>query len=95
MEAETPEQAEEAVLAGADGVLLDEISPQILNHLIPKLREMAAARTKNGISNKIVLEASGVDLINLRKYAETGVDLISTSAPITKKHWVDFSMRFN
>jgi nicotinate-nucleotide pyrophosphorylase (carboxylating) len=30
----------------------------------------------------------------LRAYAASGVDLISTSAPITRAPWLDLSMRF-
>ncbi len=94
VEAETPEQAENAVRAGADGVLLDEITPEILNSLVPRLRELAKVRHMKGGSSQLVIEASGVDPLNLKAYALTGVDLISTSAPITKSSWIDFSMRF-
>ena len=34
------------------------------------------------------------DLENLKAYAKTGIDLISTSAPMTRSPWIDFSMRF-
>ncbi len=94
VEAETPEQAKEALLAGADGILLDEISPEVLHNLVPDLRELASNEAQHRGSNKIVLEASGVDPMDLKAYAATGVDLISTSAPITKSSWIDFSMRF-
>jgi nicotinate-nucleotide pyrophosphorylase (carboxylating) len=30
----------------------------------------------------------------LRLYASSGIDLISTSAPITRSSWLDLSMRF-
>jgi len=86
VEAETPEQAQEAVLAGADGVLLDEFSPEALAELVPQLRQLAP--------RSVVLEASGVQPEQLRAYAATGIDLISTSAPITRSSWLDLSMRF-
>ncbi len=86
VEAETPEQAKEAVLAGADGVLLDEFSPEALAELVPQLRQLA--------TRPVVLEASGVQTDQLRAYAATGIDLISTSAPITRSSWLDLSMRF-
>jgi nicotinate-nucleotide pyrophosphorylase (carboxylating) len=41
-----------------------------------------------------VLEASGVAPDALRATAASGVDLISTSAPITRSPWLDLSMRF-
>jgi nicotinate-nucleotide pyrophosphorylase (carboxylating) len=42
-----------------------------------------------------VLEASGVQPHQLRAYGATGLDLISTSAPITRSPWLDLSMRFD
>ena len=93
IEAETPSQAENAVIAGADGVLLDEFSLEDLHTTIPRLKELAHSRIPVG-SEQLVIEASGVDVMDLKAYAMTGVDLISTSAPITKSSWLDFSMRF-
>ena len=90
VEAETASEAMAAVQAGADGVLLDEFRPEALLELVPRLRALAAA----GGSGGVVLEASGVQPAELAAYAATGIDLISTSAPITRSHWLDFSMRF-
>ena len=90
VEAETASEAMAAVQAGADGVLLDEFRPAALLELVPRLRALAAA----GGSGGVVLEASGVQPAELAAYAATGIDLISTSAPITRSHWLDFSMRF-
>ncbi len=94
VEVENPDQAKEAILAGVDGILLDEISPDILHNLVPKLRKLASTRNNHQASNQIILEASGVDPMNLQSFAATGIDLISTSAPMTRSHWIDFSMRF-
>ena len=90
VEAETAAEAMAAVQAGADGVLLDEFSPAAFLELVPRLRALAAA----GGSGGVVLEASGVQPAELAAYAATGIDLISTSAPITRSHWLDLSMRF-
>ena len=95
VEAETAEQAEDAVLAGADGVLLDEFSPEVLQNLVPRLRKLALNRINCEGSAQVVLEASGVDPMALSAYAATGVDLISTSAPVTRSSWLDLSMRFD
>jgi len=89
VEAETAAEAEAAVRAGADGVLLDEFSPAGLAELVPRLRALAAA----GPSGGVVLEASGIQPDQLRQYAATGIDLISTSAPVTRSPWLDISMR--
>jgi len=69
-------------------VLLDEVPPQELQELVPQLRGLAQGR-------RLVLEASGVQPAQLRAYAATGIDLISTSAPITRSTWLDLSMRFD
>ena len=87
VEAETAAQAIEAVQAGADGVLLDEFGPDQLRDLVPRLRQLSSAG--------VVLEASGVQPEALKAYAATGIDLISTSAPVTRSRWLDFSMRFS
>ena len=87
VEAETGEQAFEAVQAGADGLLLDEFSPEQLQALVPRLRQLAPGG--------VVLEASGVQPEQLSTYAATGIDLISTSAPMTRSRWLDLSMRFS
>ena len=95
VEAETPTQAKEAVMAGADGVLLDEMSIQTIKKLVPELRQLSQTSHVKNVSRNIVIEVSGVDPNNLSDYMSTGIDLISTSAPITKSKWIDFSMRFN
>jgi nicotinate-nucleotide pyrophosphorylase (carboxylating) len=94
VEAETAEEAEAAVRAGADAVLLDEFSPEQLMELVPRLRRQATERSDAATGRGLVLEASGVRPDQLRAYAATGIDLISTSAPITRSAWLDLSMRF-
>ncbi|MEA5416838.1 carboxylating nicotinate-nucleotide diphosphorylase [Synechococcus sp. BA-132 BA5] len=86
VEAETAAEAEAAVRAGADAVLLDDFSPAALAALVPQLRALAPT---------VLLEASGVRPEQLAAYAATGIDLISTSAPVTRSPWLDLSMRFD
>ena len=86
VEAETEDQALEAVQAGANGVLLDEFSPEQLTQLVPRLRDCS--------NRGVLLEASGIQPEQLQAYAATGIDLISTSAPVTSSRWLDLSMRF-
>ena len=95
VEAETPAQAKEAVEAGADGVLLDEMSIQTIEKLVPELRQLSKKNYSKHVSQNIVIEVSGINPKNLSDYVFTGIDLISTSAPITKSKWIDFSMRFD
>jgi nicotinate-nucleotide pyrophosphorylase (carboxylating) len=87
VEAETAAEAEAAVRAGADGLLLDEFTPVELAALVPRLRQLAGGAS-------LVLEASGVQPDGLAAVAACGVDLISTSAPVTRSVWLDLSMRF-
>ena len=84
VEAETLEEADEAVLAGADIVLLD-------NFDLPRLRE-AVARHKG----RTLLEASGgITLDTLRAVALTGVDRISLGTLTKDVSATDLSMRLN
>jgi len=87
VEAETATEAEAAVRAGADALLLDEFSPEQLAVLVPRLRQLAGGAA-------LVLEASGVPPDGLAAVAACGVDLISTSAPVSRSAWLDLSMRF-
>ena len=89
VEAETAAEARAAINAGADGVLLDEFSPAALQELVPQLRQLARER-----GTAVVLEASGIHPQELPAYGASGIDLISTSAPVTRSTWLDLSMRF-
>ena len=69
VEAETLEDVAEALAAGADRILLDNMS----------VAEVARAVDIAG--GRVPLEASGgITLANVRAYAETGVDFISVGA---------------
>ena len=59
---------------------------------MPRLRQLALQRPQAGA---VVLEASGIQPSELQAYAATGIDLISTSAPVTRSVWLDLSMRFS
>ena len=69
VEIEDPNDVEEAILAGADILLLDNMSTADMS---------AAVKLAGG---RVVIEASGrVSLRNVREVAATGVDLISVGA---------------
>lgn len=86
VEVETLEQAEEAMAAGADRLLLDNFSGAAL-------REAVALRNRQ--SPATTLEASGgIHFETLRPVAETGVDFISIGALTKNIRAVDLSMRF-
>jgi nicotinate-nucleotide pyrophosphorylase (carboxylating) len=78
-------EVEEALLHGADIIMLDNMTLEQMKGAVEFIRE------KN---QKVKIEASGnVTLDNIRAVAETGVDYISSSAPITRSTWLDLSMR--
>lgn len=83
VEADTLEQVRQAAEAGADFILLDNMSPALL-------REAVAA-----ISGRAKTEASGgVNLQNVRAIAETGVDFISVGALTHSARAVDIALDF-
>ncbi len=82
VEVETLEQLNEALLAGATRILLDNMN-------IPTLR--SAVQQTN---RRAQLEASGnVTLANIREIAETGVDFISVGSITKHVRALDLSMR--
>lgn len=84
IEVENLAQLESAIAAGVDRILLDNFTPD-------QIRE--AVKLSNG---RIPLEASGgITLENIRDYAETGVDYISTGSLTKDIIAVDLSMRFS
>jgi nicotinate-nucleotide pyrophosphorylase (carboxylating) len=72
VEVESEVDLREAIACGADVIMLDNQDLDSLRRLVQIARELQPG---------VVLEASGnVSLDNVRRIAETGVDLISTSA---------------
>ena len=85
VETESLEQVEAALQHGADIIMLDNMQPELMIVAVEKIRDR---------NRGIKIEASGnITLNNIRAVALTGVDYISTSAPITQSKWLDLSMR--
>ena len=83
VETESLQQVEDAIAAGADIIMLDNMS----------LEMMAAALTQ--MDGRVKTEASGnITRERLRAIAELGVDFISTSAPIMQATWLDVGLDF-
>jgi nicotinate-nucleotide pyrophosphorylase (carboxylating) len=84
VECDREDQAREAVEAGADALLLDNMTPDEIRTCMAAARETAAANNRR----PPLLEASGgITLEMIRGYAETGVDCVSSgqitnSAPV-------------
>lgn len=84
IEADTLDQVREAVEAGSDLILLDNMSPEELR---------AAVQIVGG---RAILEASGgITLETIRSVAETGVDLISVGALTHSVRALDLSLDFD
>jgi len=86
VEVESLEEFDQALAAGADIVMLDELS-------LADMRTAVARNRERG--SKARLEASGsVTLQTVREIAETGVDFISVGSITKHVQAVDLSMRF-
>ncbi len=84
VEVETAEQAREAVNAGADIILLDNMSTTEMRKAVKAARGQA------------LFEASGgITLDNVRSVAETGVDYISIGALTHSVKALDISLELN
>jgi len=83
VETSTMAEVDEAVAAGADIILLDNMGPDMLREAVAR------------VAGKAVTEASGgVRLDTVRKIAESGVDLVSVGALTHSSRAVDISMLF-
>jgi nicotinate-nucleotide pyrophosphorylase (carboxylating) len=83
VETDTLEQVEQAVAAGAEMILLDNLTLAQLRRAV----KMAKGRAKTEASG-------GVNLKNVRAIARTGVDFISVGALTHSAHAVDIGLDF-
>jgi nicotinate-nucleotide pyrophosphorylase (carboxylating) len=84
IEADTREQAAQAVAAGADIILLDNMPPDQLRAAV----ELIAGRAQTEASG-------GVNLATVRAIAETGVDFISVGALTHSARAMDIGLDFD
>lgn len=83
VEVETQEQVDEALAAGADIIMLDNMTTAMMTQAVQT------------ISNRALVEASGnMDEKNLREVASTGVDFISIGALTNSIKPMDISLKF-
>lgn len=81
VEVKTPEQAGQAVKAGADALLLDNMDPDMVKSICSEFKD------------KVFLEVSGnITLKNIREFALAGPHAISTSAIFKYSRWTDMSL---
>jgi nicotinate-nucleotide pyrophosphorylase (carboxylating) len=81
VEVEDLKGVEEAIQAGADAVLLDNMSPEMMRKAVDVVR------------GRLAIEASGnINLENIEEVAQTGVNLISVGALTHSPRAVDLSL---
>src|SRR5207249_106448 len=86
VEATTPDQAVEAAEAGADIVLLDNMTLQEIQ------RSLSLLEAKS-LRERVLVEASGgITRENIAIYAKTGVDVVSVGAITHSARAIDMSM---
>jgi nicotinate-nucleotide pyrophosphorylase (carboxylating) len=87
IECETFEQVKEAMDAGADIIMCDNMSPD-------QIKEVSIFR--DGNYPHILLEASGnITTETIEGYVDSGIDAISSGSIIHQSTWLDFSMKFD
>lgn len=82
IEVETMEQVKEAVEAGADIIMLDNMKPEMMKEAV----ELIAGRAQTECSGNITKE-------NIAKILETGVDFVSSGALTHSAPILDISMK--
>lgn len=87
VETENLAQVKEALQHQADIIMLDNMSVDMMRTAVGLIRQH---------DTRVKIEASGnVTLETIRTVAETGVNYISSSAPITQSKWLDLSMKIS
>lgn len=87
VETESLSDVQDALKHGADIIMLDNMPLEQMYEAVQIIRRS---------NERIKIEASGnITLETIRSVAETGVDFISSSAPITRSTWLDLSMKLN
>jgi nicotinate-nucleotide pyrophosphorylase (carboxylating) len=89
VEVKNIDEFKEALEAGADVIMLDNMSIKDMKEAV-KMRNKRIEKS----NNKVLLEASGgINLENIREIAETGIDIISIGALTHSARAVDISMK--
>jgi nicotinate-nucleotide pyrophosphorylase (carboxylating) len=87
IECETFKQSVEAMEAGGDIIMCDNMTPA-------QIYEVSQYRQKN--HSHVLLEASGnITEDTIQSYITSGVDAISSGSIIHQAVWLDFSMKFD
>ena len=86
VEVESLEEMMLAARGGADIIMFDNMSPEMIERGVKLLQEM-------GLREQLILEASGgINPTNIPQYARCGVDVISLGALTKDARWIDLSL---
>ncbi|HUV98348.1 MAG TPA: carboxylating nicotinate-nucleotide diphosphorylase [Candidatus Paceibacterota bacterium] len=86
VEVSSAEAALQAAKSGADIIMLDNLSPK-------KVREAVLLLTREGLREKVILEASGrINHGNIVEHAKTGVDVLSVGEITHSPKALDMSL---
>lgn len=89
VETKNSSEVQEALLAGADWIMLDNFSIPQMRNAIRLIRQFSKSKKR-----KIIIELSGnVNLKNVRQLAQTGPDLISVGQLTHSAPALDFSLK--
>ncbi|MFN7555265.1 carboxylating nicotinate-nucleotide diphosphorylase, partial [Microcystis sp.] len=81
------EEVNQALQQQVEIIMLDNMDLEMMQTAVEMIRNF---------NSKTKIEASGnITLDRIRNVAETGVDYISTSAPVTRSTWLDISMKID
>ena len=87
VECESLDMAKEAMIAGADIIMCDNMPIQTIKEVVS---------FKKSYYPHILIEASGnITLDTIEKVAKSGVDAISTGAIVHQANWIDLSMKID
>lgn len=87
VETENLEQVDEALQAGADIIMLDNMAPVLMKEAVQRIKQVAP---------HVIVEASGnVSLETIRDIAESGVDVISVGRLTYSFESLDISLDLN
>jgi nicotinate-nucleotide pyrophosphorylase (carboxylating) len=97
VEVRSAQELDEALQHGAEAILLDNMTPKEVKRAVERIRRAAVEQTRSAQEMRwIPTEASGgINLDNIRAYAETGVDFISVGALTHSAKAADISMRIH
>jgi nicotinate-nucleotide pyrophosphorylase (carboxylating) len=87
VETESINQVKEAMQLNLDVIMLDNMPLSMMSEAIALIRQHSP-QSKTEASGNITLDT-------IAQVAELGVDYISTSAMVTRSHWLDISMRIS